>query len=98
MADLEHDGGEAFFAMTLRELKGHQVPSIGRSLGRVLGGLGHRMRLIPPQYPKPFVKQGKNDHIDAEPICEGAKLRPCATCLPAVADDSAGDWRKSGRI
>jgi transposase len=24
--------------------------------GRVLGGMGHRVRLIPPQYVKPFVK------------------------------------------
>ena len=28
------------------------------------------MRLIPPQYVKPFVKRGKNDRNDAEAICE----------------------------
>src|ERR1035437_9301292 len=39
---------------------------------RVLAGLGHRVRLIPAQYVKPFVKRGKNDRNDAEAICEAA--------------------------
>ena len=34
--------------------------------------LGHRVRLIPPQYVKPFVKRGKNDRADAAAICEAA--------------------------
>jgi transposase len=34
--------------------------------------LGHRVRLIPPQYVKPFVKRGKNDRNDAEAICVAA--------------------------
>jgi transposase len=40
--------------------------------GRALTGLGHRVRLIPAQYVKPFVKRGKNDRNDAEAICEAA--------------------------
>jgi transposase len=40
--------------------------------GRFLQGLGHTVRLIPPQYVKPFVKRGKNDRNDAEAICEAA--------------------------
>ena len=36
--------------------------------GRALRGLGHRVRLLPPQYVKPFVKRGKNDRNDAEAI------------------------------
>jgi transposase len=38
----------------------------------VLAGLGHTVRLIPPQYVKPFVKRGKNDRNDAEAISEAA--------------------------
>jgi len=38
--------------------------------GRELIALGHVVRLIPPQYVKPFVKRGKNDRIDAGAICE----------------------------
>jgi len=30
------------------------------------------VRLIPPQYAKPYVKRGKNDRNDAEAICEAA--------------------------
>jgi transposase len=36
--------------------------------GRALSAVGHRVRLIPPQYVKPFVKRGKNDRNDAEAI------------------------------
>src|ERR1700693_1454305 len=39
---------------------------------RVLGALGHHVRLIPPQYVKPFVKRAKNDRNDAEAISEAA--------------------------
>ncbi len=42
---------------------------------RELQGLGHDVRLIPPQYVKPFVKTNKNDAVDAEAICE-ALARP----------------------
>jgi transposase len=40
--------------------------------GRTLRALGHRVRLIPPQYVKPFVKRSKNDRNDAEAISEAA--------------------------
>jgi transposase len=39
---------------------------------RELAALGHEVRLIPPQYVKPYVKRGKNDRHDAEAICEAA--------------------------
>ncbi|MGB0662757.1 MAG: IS110 family transposase, partial [Pontibacterium sp.] len=34
--------------------------------------LGHDVRLIPPQYVKPYVKTNKNDFIDADAIAEAA--------------------------
>ena len=40
--------------------------------GRRLTALGHRVRLIPPQYVKPFVKRSKTDRADAEAISEAA--------------------------
>lgn len=39
---------------------------------RKLTALDHDVRLIPPQYVKPFVKRAKNDRNDAEAICEAA--------------------------
>ena len=40
--------------------------------GRVIGDLGHEVRLIPPAYVKPFAKRQKNDMADAEAIAEAA--------------------------
>jgi len=48
---------------------------------RVLSAQGHRVKLIPPQYVKPFVKRGKNDRNDAEAICEAAG-RPAMSFVP----------------
>jgi transposase len=49
---------------------------------RELNGLGQTVRLIPPQYVKPYVKRGKNDRNDAEAICEAAG-RPGMHFVPA---------------
>lgn len=43
--------------------------------GRVLSAYGHTVKLIAPQFVKPYVKSGKNDANDAEAICE-AVSRP----------------------
>jgi transposase len=43
--------------------------------GREAEGLGLKVRLVPPNYVKPFVKRHKNDAVDAEAIVEAA-LRP----------------------
>jgi transposase len=48
---------------------------------RLLSGMGHRVKLIPPQYVKPFVKRGKNNRNDAEAIGEAAS-RPSMRFLP----------------
>jgi len=48
---------------------------------REIQDLGHQVRLIPPQYVKPFVKTNKNDVADAEAICEAA-LRPTMRFAP----------------
>jgi len=49
--------------------------------GRRIRALGHRVKLIPPQYVKPFVRGDKTDRNDAQAICEAA-LRPG---MPEVA-------------
>lgn len=48
---------------------------------RELTALGHRVRLIPPQHVKPFLKRNKNDARDAEAIFEAA-LRPGVHFVP----------------
>lgn len=42
--------------------------------GRTLAGLGHRVKLIPPHYVKPFVRRNKTDRNDAEAICTAASI------------------------
>ncbi len=39
---------------------------------RVLGAMGHTVKLIAPQLAKPYLKRGKNDAADAEALCEAA--------------------------
>jgi transposase len=42
---------------------------------RELTALGHEVKLLPPQYVKPYVRRNKNDRNDADAICE-AMSRP----------------------
>ena len=58
--------------------------------GRRLSGLGHEVRLIPPQYVRPFVKRGKNDHTDAEAINEAAS-RPTMRFVPVKSEHQQAD-------
>lgn len=43
---------------------------------------GHRVRIIAPQFVKPYVKSNKNDAADAEAICEAVQ-RPNMRFVPA---------------
>ncbi len=64
-----------FFAGLSPCLVGLEACASAHYWARELQALGHEVRLIPPQYVKPFVKTNKNDASDAEAICE-ALMRP----------------------
>jgi transposase len=53
---------------------------------RVLRELGHEVRLIAPQFVKPYVKANKTDAADAEAICEAA-TRPTMRFVPVKTAD-----------
>jgi transposase len=57
--------------------------------GREIGKFGHRVRLIPPDYVKPFVKRQKNDAADAEAICEAAQ-RPTMRFVTVKSEAAQG--------
>jgi transposase len=57
---------------------------------RKLMALCHEVRLIPPQYVKPYLKRGKNDRNDAEAICEAAG-RPGMRFVLAKSEDRQAD-------
>jgi transposase len=41
-------------------------------MARKFAAFGHQVKLISPQFVRPFVKSNKNDFVDAEAICEAA--------------------------
>ena len=70
-----------FFAGLSPCLIGLEACASAHYWARELQALGHAVRLIPPQYVKPFVKTNKNDASDAEAICE-ALIRPTMRFAP----------------
>ena len=65
----------AFFAKQPACLVGMEACASSHPWARELTVLGHKVRLMPAQYVKPYVKRSKNDAADAEAICE-AVTRP----------------------
>jgi transposase len=72
---------ERFFAKLPPCLVGMEACGSAHHWGRVIGGYGHQVRLMPPAYVKPYVKRNKNDGRDAEGVCE-AVSRPTMRFVP----------------
>ena len=64
-----------FFKKQSPCLVGMEACATSHHWAREIEALGHRVRLMPPRYVKPYVKRNKNDMADAEAICE-AVTRP----------------------
>src|SRR5271167_4974740 len=78
---LKRDQMAAFFANLPTCLIGMEACSSAHYWARKLQGMGHTVRLIAPQFVKPYVKTNKNDAADAEAICE-AVARPNMRFVP----------------
>jgi transposase len=72
---------ERFFARLAPCLIGIEACGSAHYWARVLRGLGHEVRLMPPAYVKPYRKRNKTDARDAEAICE-AVTRPTMRFVP----------------
>ena len=70
-----------FFVQVEPTLIGMEACGGAHYWARKLGQLGHTVKLIPPQYVKPYVKTNKNDANDAAGICE-AVSRPSMRFVP----------------
>lgn len=70
-----------FFAELPPCVVGLEACATSHYWARELTELGHQVRLMPPQYVRPFVKRNKNDAADAEAICE-AVARPTMRFVP----------------
>lgn len=78
---LRRDQVAAFFANLPACLIGIEACSSAHHWARKLQALGHTVRLMAPQFVKPYVKSNKNDAADAEAICE-AVTRPSMRFVP----------------
>jgi transposase len=70
-----------FFANVPVALIGMEACGSAHHWARQLQALGHDVRLMAPQFVKPYVKTNKNDAADAEAICE-AVARPNMRFVP----------------
>ena len=78
---LRRDHVAPFFANLPACLVGIEACASAHHWARKLQTLGHTVRLIAPQFVKPYVKSNKNDVADAEAICE-AVARPSMRFVP----------------
>ncbi|MEO9781054.1 MAG: IS110 family transposase [Sedimentitalea sp.] len=78
---LRRDAVAQFFAELKPCVVGMEACCGSHYWARVLTDLGHEVRLISPQFVKPYVKSNKNDRNDAEAICE-AVGRPSMRFVP----------------
>ena len=78
-----------FFAGLPRCLIGMETCASANHWARELVSQGHEVRLMPPQYVKPYVKRSKNDASDAEAICE-AVTRPTMRFVGVKSTEQQG--------
>ena len=78
---LKRDQVAPFFANLPPCLVGIEACASAHHWARKLQALGHTVRLMAPQFVKPYVKSNKNDAADAEAICE-AVSRPSMRFVP----------------
>ena len=75
-----------FFANLTVCLIGMEACGSAHHWARKLQTLGHTVKLMAPQFVKPYVKTNKNDAADAEAICE-AVTRPTMRFVPIKNGD-----------
>jgi transposase len=78
---LRRDQVAPFFANLPPCLVGMEACASAHHWARKLASFGHTVRLMAPQFVKPYVKSNKNDAADAEAICE-AVSRPSMRFVP----------------
>jgi transposase len=78
---LKRDQMASFFVNLPPCLIGMEACGSAHHWARKLQAQGHTVRLIAPQFVKPYVKTNKHDAADAEAICEAVQ-RPCMRFVP----------------
>jgi transposase len=83
---LRRDAVLAFFANLPPCVVGMETCAGSHFWAREIARLGHTVRLMAPQYVKPYVKRHKNDRVDAEAICEAVQ-RPSMRFVAVKSED-----------
>lgn len=78
---VKRDQMASFFANLSPCLIGMEACGSAHFWARKLDAMGHRVKLMAPQFVKPYVKTNKNDAADAEAICEAVQ-RPSMRFVP----------------
>jgi transposase len=86
---LTRDQVLAFFAGQAPAVVAMEACASAHHWGREIAALGHKVRLVPPIYVKPFVKRQKNDMADAEAITEAAS-RPTMRFVEVKSAEQQG--------
>jgi transposase len=86
---LKRDRVALFFANLPPCLAGMEACGSAHYWARQLEELGHKVKLIAPQFVKPYVKTNKHDAADAEAVCE-AVSRPNMRFVPIKNAEQQG--------
>lgn len=78
---VKRDQMASFFANLSPCLIGMEACGSAHFWARKLDAMGHTVKLMAPQFVKPYVKTNKNDAADAEAICEAVR-RPNMRFVP----------------
>lgn len=90
-----------YFANFKACLVGMEACASAHYWAREIGALGHQVKLIPPQYVKPYVRGNKNDYNDALAIAEAVtrpEMRFVSVKTPAQQDIQALHRLRERRI
>jgi transposase len=77
---------ERYFAGLSPCVVGMEACATSHHWARVIGALGHEVRLLPTKTVKAYVRRGKNDALDAQAICEAAS-RPDVRLVAAKSPE-----------
>jgi transposase len=83
-----------FFANLPHRVIGMEAGGGAHYWARELVKLGHDVRLMPPQYVKPYVKTNKHDAADAEACCEAVQ-RSSMRFAPIKGEDQQSLFLRS---
>jgi transposase len=81
---------QLFFGRLEPSLIGMEACASSHYWARKLTALGHTVRLMAPQFVKPYRKNDKNDGNDAEAICEAVQ-RPNMRFVPVKSPDQQAE-------